>query len=88
VNSVRGTRGNWKPARNRGFKKSTECVWWRTSTNVRRECVPDWGAAMLKLREAKVVGACVNNVTTNWCLARWAGCGSITCKGEQKPQLC
>jgi len=24
------------------FKKTTECVWWRTSTNTRWEWVPDW----------------------------------------------
>jgi len=28
-----------------GFKKTTECVWWRTSANVRREWVPDWGVS-------------------------------------------
>jgi len=26
-----------------GFKKTTESMWWRTSTNVSREWVPNWG---------------------------------------------
>jgi len=26
-----------------GFKKMTECVWWWTSTNARKQWVPNWG---------------------------------------------
>jgi len=28
-----------------GFKKTTECMWWRTSVNARREWVPYWGGS-------------------------------------------
>jgi len=30
-----------------GFKKTTECMWWRTSTNARREWVPYWGGSFI-----------------------------------------
>jgi len=28
-----------------GFKKTTECMWWRTSANASREWVPYWGGS-------------------------------------------
>jgi len=42
-----------------GFKKTTECMWWRTSANARRELLPpqfhtEW-AVTLKPQEGKVV---------------------------------
>jgi len=36
--SLAGTEGLVETA---GFNKTTECMWWRTSANVRREWVPD-----------------------------------------------
>jgi len=35
-----GTEGLIKAV---GFKKTTESMWWRTSANVNREWVPNWG---------------------------------------------
>jgi len=49
---LRGTEGLIETV---GFEKTTERMWWRTSANASREWVPNWGAAMLKPREANVV---------------------------------
>jgi len=45
-----GTEGLIEAA---GFKKTTECMWWRTSVNARMEWVPYWGRSNAKTTGSK-----------------------------------
>jgi len=67
-----GTEGLIETA---GFKKATERMWQRTSSNVNREWVPNWGRSNAETKQT-LCGH--EEPTTDWCwksVENVPGCG-------------